>query len=263
MIQGTMSGAGKSTLVTALCRILSDMNYDVAPFKSQNMSSFTYDTLKMSRAQAIQAQAARCAVTPEINPILLVPYDETSSEVFQMGESRGVMDTHTYYKYAEAEGIRAATAAFKSLQQRHDVIILEGAGSPAEINIPFDMANMTMADIANASVIITADIERGGCFAQMIGTASLLPKHHAKMVAGFIINKFRGDVSMLDAGIQHVKRVTNIDTIGVIPYTDVQLPSEDSLDYHDTTVSTEQAIKSISKTIKDNINMQCILDYIA
>lgn len=258
-----MSGAGKSTLVTALCRILSDMNYDVAPFKSQNMSSFTHDTLKMSRAQAIQAQAARCAAISEINPILLVPYNETSSEVFQMGESRGVMDTHAYYRYAETEGMRTAEAAFKSLQQRHDIIVLEGAGSPAEINIPFDMANMAMAEMANASVIIAADIERGGCFAQMMGTVSLLPKRHAEMVAGFIINKFRGDVSILDAGIQHIKRVTNIDTIGVIPYTDVQLPSEDSLDYRDTTVSTEQAIKAISKTVKDNINMQYILDHIS
>lgn len=263
MIQGTMSGVGKSTLVAALCRILSDMGYDVVPFKSQNMSSFTHDTLKISRAQAIQAQAARCAVTPEINPILLVPYDETSSEIFQVGQSRGIMDTFTYYKYAETEGVRVATNALNNLQQNHDVVILEGAGSPAEINIPFDMANMMMAKIANAPVIIVADIERGGCFAQMVGTISLLPKHHARRVAGFIINKFRGDASILHTGIQHVKRVTNIDTMGIIPYTDVQLPSEDSLDYHNTTIPTEIAITSISETVKGNINMQYILDCIS
>ncbi|MXY37683.1 MAG: cobyric acid synthase [Cenarchaeum sp. SB0664_bin_35] len=263
MIQGTMSGAGKSTLVTALCRILSDMKYDVVPFKSQNMSSFTHDKLKISRAQATQAQAARCEVTPEINPILLVPYNETSSEVFEMGRSRGTMDTWTYYKYAENEGIRAAATALSNLRQNHDVVILEGAGSPAEINIPFDMANMMMAKMADASVIITADIERGGCFAQMVGTISLLPREHSQRVEGFVINKFRGDASILYTGIQHVRRVTNIDTIGVIPYTDVQLPPEDSLDYHNTTIPTEQAIASISDIIKENINVQHILDCIS
>lgn len=263
MIQGTMSGAGKSTLVTALCRILSNMKYDVVPFKSQNMSSFTHDKFKISRAQAIQAQAARCAVTPEINPILLVPYDETSSEVFQLGQSQGMMDTYTYYQYAETEGVRAATIALNNLQQNHDVVVLEGAGSPAEINIPFDIANMTMAETADAPVIIVADIERGGCFAQMVGTMSLLPKHHAQRVTGFIINKFRGDANILHTGIRHVTKTTGIDTLGIIPYTDVQLPSEDSLDYHDTFISTEEAIESISETVKDNINMQRILEHIS
>ena len=263
MVQGTMSGAGKSTLVAALCRILSDMKYDVAPFKSQNMSSFSHDTLKISKAQAIQAQAARCAVTPEINPVLLVPYNDTSSEVFAMGNSQGIMDTQTYYKYAAGPGIRLAKDALDTLQKRHDIIVLEGAGSPAEINVPFDMANMAMAEMANASVIIIADIERGGCFAQMAGTVSLLPKRHSDMIVGFVINKFRGDASILNAGIQHIKETTGIDTIGIIPYTDVRLPSEDSLDYHDTTMSTEQSITFISDIIKGNINMRYILDCIS
>ena len=259
MIQGTMSGAGKSTLVAALCRILSDMGHDVAPFKSQNMSSFTHDAMMVSRAQAVQAQAARCPVSLEINPVLLVPRSDDSSEVFVMGESRGVMDTAEYYRFAEREAMRAATGALERLRRGHEIIVIEGAGSPAEINVPYDMANMRVAEAAGAPVVIVADIERGGCFAQMAGTMALLPKEHSRRVAGFVINKFRGDASILEGGIERIRRLTGKDTLGVIPYMRSRLPSEDSLDYHATAESAEQSIRTISETVKSSMDIEAIL----
>lgn len=240
MVQGTMSGAGKSTLVTALCRILSDKGYDVAPFKSQNMSRYMAGGI--SRAQAVQAAAARLSPTYDMNPILLVPRTDDSSEVFERGASRGVMDTTRYYAYAASKGIDVALESLKELRRQHDVIVLEGAGSPAEINVPFDMVNMRMAEAASAPVIITADIERGGCFAQMVGTVSLMEPRHQKMVRGFIINKFRGDPSILEPGVARILDTTGKPVLGTIPYMRTRLPPEDSLDEDDTDVNLEDSI---------------------
>ena len=228
MVQGTMSGAGKSTLVTALCRILSDRGYDVAPFKSQNMSGYVSGGI--SRAQAVQAAAARLPPSRHMNPVLLVPRSDHTSEVFERGVSQGVMDTQTYYGYAAGRGVGAALESLESLRRTHNVVVLEGAGSPAEINVPFDMANMRMAEAASAPVIIVSDIERGGCFAQMAGTMSLLEPRHQKMVRGFIINKFRGDPSILGPGTTRILETTGKPVLGVVPYTRTQLPPEDSLD---------------------------------
>ena len=228
MVQGTMSGAGKSTLVTALCRILSDRGYDVAPFKSQNMSGYVSGGI--SRAQAVQAAAARLPPSRHMNPILLVPRSDHTSEVFERGVSQGVMDTQTYYRYAAGRGVGAALESLESLRRTHNVVVLEGAGSPAEINVPFDMANMRMAEAASAPVLIVSDIERGGCFAQMAGTMSLLEPRHQKMVRGFIINKFRGDPSILGPGTARILETTGRPVLGVIPYARTRLPPEDSLD---------------------------------
>lgn len=223
-----MSGTGKSTLVTALCRILSDRGHDVAPFKSQNMSGYVMGGI--SRAQAVQAAAARLPPDCDMNPILLVPRSDNSSEVFERGISQGTMNTTTYYKYAAERGIGVALKSLESLRRMHHTIILEGAGSPAEINVPFDMVNMRMAEAASAPVIIAADIERGGCFAQMAGTISLMEPHHQKMVRGFIINKFRGDPSILESGISRILDTTQKPVLGIIPYIHTRLPPEDSLD---------------------------------
>ena len=233
MVQGTMSGAGKSTIATALCRILSNRGCDVAPFKSQNMSGFSHDCgggLLISRAQAVQAVAARCPIIPEINPVLLVPRTDRASEVYVMGRTAGVMDTKEYYRFAASRGMAAALGALSTLRGNHDVIVMEGAGSPAEINVPFDMANMRMAEAAGAAVVVAADIERGGCFAQMVGTVSLLEDGHREMVRGFLINKFRGDPDILEPGIRRIRETTGKEVLGVLPYMETRLPPEDSLD---------------------------------
>ena len=258
MIQGTMSGAGKSTLVTALCRILSDMEYDVAPFKSQNMSGYVSGGI--SQAQAVQAAAARLPPSHHMNPVMLVPRSDHSSEVFEMGVSQGVMDTTSYYKYAAKRGIRVALESLESLRREHHIIVLEGAGSPAEINIPYDMANMRMAEAASAPVLVVADIERGGCFAQMAGTISLLKTCHQNMVRGFIINKFRGEPGILADGIHHIHATTGIPVLGIIPYIQTRLPPEDSLDVGSSSGPLEDAISDIALTVKRHLGTHDILD---
>lgn len=264
MVQGTMSGAGKSTLVAAICRILSDAGLRVAPFKSQNMSRYSYgDEFTISRAQAVQAMAARCNITPEINPVLLRPISDDSSEVYEMGSPYGTMDTMQYYEYAAGRGIRTALDALERLRRDHTVIVMEGAGSPAEINLPFDMANMRMAQAAGAPVMLVADIERGGCFAQMAGTMSLLEPAHQRLVRGFVINKFRGDPRILESGISRIRRMTGKDTMGVIPYTTIRLPAEDSLDRDHTErfdpETTERAISGLARHVKAHMDVEALL----
>ncbi|MDH5698247.1 MAG: AAA family ATPase, partial [Nitrosopumilus sp.] len=169
MIQGTSSGAGKTTLVAGLCRIFSDKGYSVAPFKSQNMSNFAYVTpeFEISRAQAIQAIGARCKITSDLNPILLKPMRNYNSIVYLNGKLYKKMHAKEYYeKFVNHEGIRMVTKSLKSLQKNFDLVILEGAGSPAEINLQkFDIANMKIAQKANASVLLVSDIDKGGAFA--------------------------------------------------------------------------------------------------
>ena len=264
MVQGTTSGAGKSTLVTALCRILSDMGYNVAPFKSQNMSG--YAAGGMSRAQVVQAAAARVPPRPYMNPILLVPRTDRSSEIFELGSSRGVMDTTRYYAYAKARGVGVALESLAELRQRHHVVVLEGAGSPAEINVPFDMANMLMAEAASAPVLIAADIDRGGCFAQMVGTMSLLARRHQNMVGGFVINKFRGDPGILKPGAARVMDMTGKPILGVVPYIRTGLPPEDSLDPRAEKAAEgaalEEAIVRTARTVKSALDMDAVLGMI-
>ncbi len=186
MIQGTSSGAGKTTLVAALCRIFSDKGYNVAPYKSQNMSNFAYITpeFEISRAQAIQAIAARCDITSDLNPILLKPLGNYYSMVYLNGKRHKKMHAKDYYeKFVNSEGIKIATKSLKTLQKNFDLIILEGAGSPAEINLQkFDIANMKMAQKANASVLLVSDIDKGGSFASIVGTMSLIEKKYQKLV---------------------------------------------------------------------------------
>lgn len=233
MIQGTSSGAGKTTLVTALCRIFSNKGYSIAPFKSQNMSNYSYkDGFEISQAQAIQAIAARATITPHMNPILLKPLGNYVSNVIIQGKQYKKMSAKNYYeKFALKQGVKLAMESFDNLKSKYDVIILEGAGSPAEINLQkYDIANMKMAEKTHAPVILVSDIEKGGSFASLAGTMSLLPKNHQKLVMGFVINKFRGNKALLQPGFRKLKQITSKSIFGVIPVIDLDLPNEDSLD---------------------------------
>jgi len=233
MIQGTSSGAGKTTLVTALCRIFSNKGYSVAPFKSQNMSNYSYlDGFEISQAQAIQAIAARAEIIPHMNPILLKPLGNYISSVIIQGKYLKKMSAKTYYeKFALTAGLKTALDSFSYLKSKYDIIVLEGAGSPAEINLQkYDIANMKMAEKTGSPVILVADIEKGGSFASLVGTMSLLPKKHQNLVRGFVINKFRGNVELLRPGFRILKQITSKSVFGVIPLVDLDLPNEDSLD---------------------------------
>ncbi len=270
MIQGTSSGAGKTTLVAALCRIFSDKGYNVAPFKSQNMSNFAYITpdFEISRAQAIQAIAARCDITPDLNPILLKPLGNYYSMVYLNGKRYKKMYAKDYYeKFVNSEGIKNASRSLKTLQKNFDLVILEGAGSPAEINLQkFDIANMKMAQKANASVLLISDIDKGGSFASIVGTMALIEKKYQKLVKGFVFNKFRGDIDVLKPGFQKLKNITKVPVMGIIPMVTLNLPEEDSLNAKPKDIAwTKKNISKINnelnkfaKTVKSNIDIKSI-----
>ena len=268
MIQGTSSGSGKTTLVAALCRIFADKGFSVAPFKSQNMSNYAYKTkdFEISRAQAIQAIAARCEITPDLNPILLKPLGNYYSDVYLNGKIFKKMHATEYYqKFVKTQGLNIATKSLKSLQKDHDLIILEGAGSPTEINLEkFDIANMKMADISNSPVLLITDIDRGGSFASIVGTMSLLNKKHQKLIKGFVINKFRGDIDILKPGFKKIKEITKRSVLGVIPMIDLDLPEEDSLNGKAKNITwskknldkIESEIVKLSKLVNSNLNVK-------
>lgn len=267
MIQGTSSGSGKTTLVAALCRIFSDKGFSVAPFKSQNMSNYAYKTkdFEISRAQAIQAIAARCEITPDLNPILLKPLGNYYSNVYLNGKMFKKMHATEYYqKFVQTQGLNIATKSLKSLQKNYDLVILEGAGSPTEINLEkSDIANMKMAEIANSSVLLITDIDRGGSFASIVGTMSLLDKRHKKLIKGFVINKFRGDINILKPGFKKIKEITKRPILGTIPMFDFDLPEEDSLSGKAKNITwnkknlnkIESEIDKLSKLVNSNLNI--------
>jgi len=270
MIQGTSSGAGKTTLVAALCRIFSDKGYNVAPYKSQNMSNFAYITpdFEISRAQAIQAIAARCDITSDLNPILLKPLGNYYSMVYLNGKRYKKMHAKDYYeKFVNSEGIKIAFRSLKTLQKNFDLIILEGAGSPAEINLQkFDIANMKIAQKANASVLLISDIDKGGSFASIVGTMALIEKKYQKLVKGFVFNKFRGDIDVLKPGFQKLKNITKIPVIGTIPMMTLDLPEEDSLNVKPKEITwtkkniskIDTELNKLAKTVKSNIDIKSI-----
>lgn len=232
MIQGTMSNAGKSILAAGLCRIFHQDGYRTAPFKSQNMALNSYITpegLEMGRAQAIQAEAAGIVPHADMNPILLKPTTDVGSQVIVHGISRGNMKARDYFAYKKSL-VPDIMASYRRLEEQYDVIVIEGAGSPAEINLKsYDIVNMGMADMADAPVLLVGDIDRGGVFAQLCGTVSLLTEEERKRVKGLIINKFRGDRSILEPGISMLEALCHIPVVGVIPYMDVDIEDEDSL----------------------------------
>ena len=232
MIQGTMSNAGKSFLVAGLCRIFKQDGYRVAPFKSQNMalnSFITEEGLEMGRAQVMQAEAAGIAPLVCMNPILLKPTSHTGSQVIVNGEPLGNMDAKQYFSY-KRQLIPHIKKAFRQLEQLADIIVIEGAGSPAEINLKEnDIVNMGIAQMVDAPVLLVGDIDRGGVFAQLLGTLMLLEEEERKRVKGLIINKFRGDISILEPGVRMLEEKGSTPVVGVVPYMDVRLEDEDSL----------------------------------
>lgn len=232
MVQGTMSNAGKSLLAAGLCRIFKQDGYRVAPFKSQNMalnSFITEEGLEMGRAQVMQAEAAGIKPSVRMNPILLKPTNDVGSQVIVNGEVLGTMSARDYFRYKK-QLIPDIRKAFDELAAENDIIVIEGAGSPAEINLKSDdIVNMGMAKMVDAPVLLVGDIDRGGVFAQLIGTVMLLEEEEKQRIKGLIINKFRGDKTILEPGVKMLEERAGIPVVGVAPYMNLQLEDEDSL----------------------------------
>ena len=270
MIQGTSSGAGKTILVTALCRIFSDLGYSVSPFKAQNMSNYSYSdkNFEISRAQAIQAIAARTEISPYQNPILLKPLGDYKSSVYVNGKYYKKMHANDYYKkFVMKIGLKQALQSFNNLQKNHDIVIIEGAGSPAEINLQkYDIANMKIAEKTHSPVILITDIERGGSFASLVGTMKLLERKHQNLVKGFVINKFRGDIEILKPGFRKLKQITNKPVFGTVPLTKFSIPDEDSIGnspkkivWNKTNLrKLDHEIDKISNVVKSSLNISSI-----
>jgi adenosylcobyric acid synthase len=233
MVQGCTSDAGKSTVVAALCRWLYRRGVPVAPFKPQNMalnSAVTVDGGEIGRAQAVQAQAAGLAPHTDFNPVLLKPNSDTGAQVIVNGHAVANMDARGYHEYKRV-AMDAVLAAHARLLQRYDVLIVEGAGSPAEINLrDRDIANMGYAEAVDCPVILVADIDRGGVFAHLVGTLALLSPSERQRVAGFVINRFRGDIALLQPGLDWLEQETGKPVLGVLPYLHgLQLEAEDAM----------------------------------
>ena len=270
MVQGTSSGAGKTILVTALCRIFSDLGYAVSPFKAQNMSNYSYSTkdFEISRAQAIQAIAARTTISPYQNPILLKPLGNYKSSVFVNGKYYKKMHANDYYKkFTNKIGLKHVLESYKKLQQNYDIIIIEGAGSPAEINLQrYDISNMKIAEKTNSPVILITDIERGGSFASLVGTMELLEKKHQNLIKGFVINKFRGDIEILKPGFKKLKQITKRPVFGTIPLTKFSIPDEDSIGNSPKKIvwnkpnlrKLDNEINKIANVVKSSLNISSI-----
>jgi adenosylcobyric acid synthase len=251
MFQGTSSNAGKSVLTAALCRILFEEGYCVAPFKAQNMSLNSFVTRtggEMGRAQVVQAQACRLEPDVRMNPVLLKPSSDTGSQVIVMGEPIGNMDVDTYVEY-KSKAFQASREAFDSLSQDYDVLVLEGAGSPGEVNLKsHDIVNMKMAQYASAPVLLVGDIDRGGVFASFVGTMEVLAEWERRMVAGFVVNRFRGQEDLLRSAFDYTEHHTGKPVLGTVPFIQpLGLPEEDSVTFKsgffDDTSPSEESVE--------------------
>ncbi|WP_025950681.1 cobyric acid synthase [Geobacillus thermocatenulatus] len=234
MFQGTHSDAGKSVIATAFCRMFAQDGWKTAPFKSQNMSLNSYvtpDGKEIGRAQGIQAEAAGVAARAEMNPILIKPSREHESQIVVLGKPYGNMQAFAYRNEFFHQGLAVIRQSLETLMNEYDRIVIEGAGSPAEVNLnDRELVNMRIARLANAPVVLIGDIERGGVFASLVGTLSLLEPEDRKRVIGVIINKFRGDVSLLKPGLDWFEQHTGVPVLGVVPYLpDLAIDAEDSL----------------------------------
>lgn len=226
MFQGTGSSVGKSMLCAAVCRILRQDGLRVAPFKAQNMALNSFATaegLEMGRAQVVQAMAAGIAPSVKMNPVLLKPTSDRKSQVIVNGKPLGVMSAQEYERYKPSLR-QCVREAYEALEAENDVIVLEGAGSPAEINLRAgDIVNMAMAEIADAPVVLVGDIDRGGVFASLYGTVALLTEAERARVRGVVINKFRGERKILEPGLEMLREMTGVPVLGVVPWLDVDI----------------------------------------
>ncbi|MCL2115793.1 MAG: cobyric acid synthase CobQ [Methanobrevibacter sp.] len=238
MVQGTSSNAGKSVLVAALCRIYSRRGYKVAPFKSQNMSLNSFTTKEngeIAIAQVLQAEAADIEPSIHMNPILLKPKGNFTSQVIIQGKAVADMDFYQYQHEFRETALKAIEESLNILKEEYDIIIIEGAGSPAEINMrKEDLANMEIAHLADADVLLVADIDKGGVFASIAGTFSLLDSYDRKRLKAVVINKFRGNLDILMPGVEKIEKIINAPVLGVLPYDNsLKLPEEDSASLHE------------------------------
>ncbi len=271
MIQGTASSVGKSMICTGLLRIFNQDGYKVYPFKSQNMSNkytLTEDGFKISTAQNLQAIAARVNPNPRMNPILLIPNSESGSRVVINGMDKIDLEAAEYFKYKK-DLRKMVYEIFKEIESENDLIVIEGAGSPAEINLnEDDFVNMGLAQMTNSPVLLVADIDRGGVFASIYGTVMLLDESQRKRITGILINKFRGDITLLQPGLKMIEELVNIPVIGVVPYTHLELEDEDSLTEYDklcnvvkqNTEDIDSEIDRLAQILRDNIDLNYIYE---
>lgn len=269
MVQGATSSAGKSLMCTGLCRYFYKKGLKVFPFKSQNMSRNAFvdeDGHKIATAQVQQAFACNRKPDVKMNPVLLIPKTDVGSTVVLFGEEFKDMKAREYFEYKK-ELLPIIEKTFSEIESENDIVVVEGAGSPAEINLrENDIVNMGLAELVDLPVILVADIDRGGVFASLYGTVMLLSENERKRIKGLVINKFRGDKTLLDSGIEQIEKLTGIPVIGTIPYVKLNIPDEDSLVDYDKPanhggVSREELeieFDKLMNAIAENMDMKLV-----
>lgn len=269
MVQGATSSAGKSLLCTGLCRYFYKKGLKVFPFKSQNMSRNAFvdeDGHKIATAQVQQAFACNRKPDVKMNPVLLIPKTDVGSTVVLFGEEFKDMKAREYFEYKK-ELLPIIEKTFSEIESENDIVVVEGAGSPAEINLrENDIVNMGLAELVDLPVILVADIDRGGVFASLYGTVMLLSDNERKRIKGLVINKFRGDKTLLDSGIEQIEKLTGIPVIGTIPYVKLNIPDEDSLVDYDkpanhggvTREELEIEFDKLMNAIAENMDMKLV-----
>lgn len=269
MVQGATSSAGKSLLCTGLCRYFYKKGLKVFPFKSQNMSRNAFvdeDGHKIATAQVQQAFACNRKPDVKMNPVLLIPKTDVGSTVVLFGEEFKDMKAREYFEYKK-ELLPIIEKTFLEIESENDIVVVEGAGSPAEINLrENDIVNMGLAELVDLPVILVADIDRGGVFASLYGTVMLLSENERKRIKGLVINKFRGDKTLLDSGIEQIEKLTGIPVIGTIPYVKLNIPDEDSLVDYDkpanhggvTREELEIEFDKLMNAIAENMDMKFV-----
>ena len=262
MVQGTTSDAGKSTVVAALCRLLYRKGISVVPLKPQNMalnSAVTIDGGEIGRAQALQALAARLPAHTDMNPVLLKPSSDTGAQVIIHGKVRADMNARDYHQY-KTIAMSAVLASYARLQSSYDTIIVEGAGSPAEVNLrERDIANMGFAEAVDCPVILVADIDRGGVFAHFLGTLACLSESEQNRIVGFVINRFRGDISLLEPGLKWLEEKTGKPVLAVLPYLHgLQLDAEDAIESSQSTSGKFKVIVPVIPRISNHTDFDAL-----
>jgi adenosylcobyric acid synthase len=262
MVQGTTSDAGKSTVVAALCRLLYRQGVKVAPFKPQNMalnSAVTSDGGEIGRAQALQAQAAGIAPHTDMNPVLLKPSSDTGAQVIVHGKVRADMNARDYHRY-KTSAMEAVLESYQRLRAQYDVVLVEGAGSPAEINLRArDIANMGFAEAVDCPVVLVADIDRGGVFAHLTGTLACLSESEQARVVGFVINRFRGDISLLQPGLDWLEQRTGKPVLAVLPYLHgLHLDAEDAVASSQSAKGTFRVVVPVLPRISNHTDFDAL-----